>query len=139
VKCESRPTQVILDCCDLKILSVTNMDDGTTPPPPPMLSRINYFPHWFITGSNLDFSVDIWKINISIPQDGPFPTRINIEYETTPRPGSLLWWDSAEYGAVAFTNGSPISNRSLLPCQDAPKCMSSYPLIQCQYSAIHNT
>ena len=75
----------------------------------------------------LRFAVDTWKLTILIPETSLFPTTLTVTYETLPKLGSLMWYES-DGKCFAFTGGCTIGNRGLLPCQDAPKCLSTYPL-----------
>eukprot|EP00026_Physarum_polycephalum_P003780 Phypoly_transcript_03794.p1 GENE.Phypoly_transcript_03794~~Phypoly_transcript_03794.p1 ORF type:complete len:705 (+),score=81.51 Phypoly_transcript_03794:151-2265(+) len=97
----TREKCVVLDCVDLRIISV-HCDEGP-----------------------LHFAVDAWKITILIPETSPFPHTLTIAYETMPKLGSLMWYENGGK-CFAFTGGCTIGNRGLFPCQDAPKCLSTY-------------
>eukprot|EP00727_Mastigamoeba_balamuthi_P013887 m51a1_g9120 hypothetical protein (1328) ;mRNA; r:136612-140946 len=74
----------------------------------------------------LDFAFDRVSVTVRRPEGcEAFPKRVRLRY-TTSRAGRSLTWSASDF---VYSCGSPLNNRSLLPCADAPT-------EQCTYEAL---
>ncbi|XP_071523716.1 aminopeptidase O-like [Panulirus ornatus] len=127
--------EVILDCCDIKMSSVTEVIcEGIDlqqylHPYCPRVCRTaidfwcsrNQVPLQYTVSS---WCIRIWKEGIKNLRE--FPQVVCITYETTPQGKSLLWRNDVDGNPCLFTPAAVINNRSLLPCQDPPTAMATW-------------
>ncbi|KAJ8285222.1 hypothetical protein GJAV_G00023730 [Gymnothorax javanicus] len=80
-------------------------------------------------GGNLQFHTDRWSLQISksgVHTPHAFPLAVRIWYQTKPEGASVSWTRDQSDRPCVYTQGSPINNRSLFPCQEPPVAMSTW-------------
>ncbi|XP_054628808.1 aminopeptidase O isoform X1 [Dunckerocampus dactyliophorus] len=143
---------LVLDCCDLNVSKVEQVDVASLSAafpgvsPNDLVHKLVSMPstHWrqqqelFSTcsrapaerdGGSLQFCTDrwslqVWKRGVSSPR--AFPQTLRVCYETSPMGCSVRWTKDQDDRACVYTAGSPINNRALFPCQEPPVAMSTW-------------
>ncbi|KAG9331475.1 hypothetical protein JZ751_018875 [Albula glossodonta] len=80
-------------------------------------------------GGAIQFCTDRWSLQIRkrgfrTPQT--FPLALRIWYQTKPQGASVRWTKDQSGRPCVYTQGSPINNRALFPCQEPPVAMSTW-------------
>lgn len=71
-----------------------------------------------------------YSITVQRPQDAErFPQWVRIHFRTSPKGLSVIWRPDADGNPCVFTGASPLNNRSIMPCQDAPAAVVTYDAI----------
>lgn len=127
--------KVVLDCCDVKVKSVTevicNKTEVSQYLDPKHIRKCSFALNIWLSKDQvpLQYNVEPWCINIwksNVQSAANFPSVICIKYETLPKGKSLLWRNDQEGNPCVFTPAATINNRSLLPCQDPPSAMATW-------------
>lgn len=127
--------KVVLDCCDIKVKSVTEVICNKTEVSqylhPAFIRNCSFALNTWSSKEQvpLQYTVEPWSINIwknNVQRVADFPRVICIKYETLPQGKSLLWRNDQDGSPCVFTPAATINNRSLLPCQDPPSAMATW-------------
>ncbi|KAJ8380779.1 hypothetical protein SKAU_G00015570 [Synaphobranchus kaupii] len=80
-------------------------------------------------GGALQFRTDRWSLQIrkrGVQTPHAFPLAVRIWYQTKPEGASVRWTKDQSDRRCVYTQGSPINNRALFPCQEPPVAMSTW-------------
>ncbi|KAG5841268.1 hypothetical protein ANANG_G00197750 [Anguilla anguilla] len=80
-------------------------------------------------GGALQFRTDRWSLQIrkrGVQAPHAFPLAVRIWYQTKPEGASVRWTKDQSGRPCVYTQGSPINNRALFPCQEPPVAMSTW-------------
>ncbi|XP_055956382.1 aminopeptidase O isoform X2 [Patella vulgata] len=137
----TRDFVLILDCCDLEIISVEELkrSDSFRVPHTHVEKKADiknengfYMSHMDQKGQPLEFVVEkhclkTWKPGVSSVSS--FPEVVQIKYAITANGKSFKWTKDVDGKSCGFTIGHWINNRSLFPSQDAPSAMPTWQAI----------
>ncbi|KAK6188693.1 hypothetical protein SNE40_004821 [Patella caerulea] len=137
----TRDFVLILDCCDLEIISVDELKQSDSFRVPHSLIEEKadienengfYMSHVDQKGQPLEFVVEkhclrTWKPGVS--SGSCFPKVVQIKYAITANGKSFKWTKDVDGKPCGFTIGHWINNRSLFPSQDAPSAMPTWQAI----------
>ncbi|KAJ8262869.1 hypothetical protein COCON_G00153260 [Conger conger] len=80
-------------------------------------------------GGALQFHTERWSLQIrkrGVQMPHGFPLAVRIWYQTKPEGTSVRWTKDQSGRLCVYTQGSPINNRALFPCQEPPVAMSTW-------------
>ncbi|CAI9171165.1 unnamed protein product, partial [Rangifer tarandus platyrhynchus] len=144
---------LVLDCCDLSVLKVEEVDVAAVPGiekftrSPKLRNQIVHelgalpadrwreqFDSYARCSQapgcgDLLFDTDPWSLQIrktGAQTAADFPHAIRIQYRTKPQGRSVTWTSDQSGRPCVYTVGSPINNRALFPCQEPPVAMSTW-------------
>uniref|UniRef100_A0A6I8N9I8 Peptidase M1 leukotriene A4 hydrolase/aminopeptidase C-terminal domain-containing protein n=1 Tax=Ornithorhynchus anatinus TaxID=9258 RepID=A0A6I8N9I8_ORNAN len=106
---------LVLDCRRLSVTAAEEVTEGCGPGDPPV--------------GELPFSAGPWSLRIwkpGVPAAPGFPRHVRVRFRTGPRGRSLAWTVDQSGRPCVYTAGSPVNNRALFPCQDAPEALSTW-------------
>ncbi|XP_061056563.1 aminopeptidase O isoform X3 [Eubalaena glacialis] len=144
---------LVLDCCDLSVLKVEEVDVAAVPgiekftrssklrnqivrelvalPADRWREQLDYYARCSQAPGcgELLFDIDTWSLQIrktGAQTATDFPHAIRIRYTTKPQGRSVTWTSDQSGRPCVYTMGSPINNRALFPCQEPPVAMSTW-------------
>uniref|UniRef100_G3N085 Aminopeptidase O (putative) n=2 Tax=Bos TaxID=9903 RepID=G3N085_BOVIN len=144
---------LVLDCCDLSVLKVEEVDVAAVPgiekftrspklrnqivhevmalPADRWREQLDYYARCSQAPGcgELLFDTDTWSLQIrktGAQTATDFPHAIRIQYRTKPQGRSVTWTSDQSGRPCVYTVGSPINNRALFPCQEPPVAMSTW-------------
>ncbi|XP_065734800.1 aminopeptidase O isoform X3 [Phocoena phocoena] len=144
---------LVLDCCDLSVLKVEEVDVAAVPgiekftrspklrnqivrelvalPADRWREQLDYYARCSQAPGcgELLFDIDTWSLQIrktGVQTATDFPHAIRIQYTTKPQGRSVTWTSDQSGRPCVYTMGSPINNRALFPCQEPPVAMSTW-------------
>ncbi|XP_044796194.2 aminopeptidase O isoform X7 [Bubalus bubalis] len=144
---------LVLDCCDLSVLKVEEVDVAAVPgiekftrspklrnqivhelmalPTDRWREQLDYYARCSQAPGcgELLFDTDTWSLQIrktGAQTATDFPHAIRIRYRTKPQGRSVTWTSDQSGRPCVYTVGSPINNRALFPCQEPPVAMSTW-------------
>ncbi|XP_065803387.1 aminopeptidase O isoform X2 [Muntiacus reevesi] len=144
---------LVLDCCDLSVLKVEEVDVAAAPgiekftrspelrnqivhelvalPADRWREQLDCYARCSQAPScgELLFDTDPWSLQIrktGAQTATDFPHAIRIRYRTKPQGRSVTWTSDQSGRPCVYTVGSPINNRALFPCQEPPVAMSTW-------------
>ncbi|XP_059957583.1 aminopeptidase O isoform X3 [Mesoplodon densirostris] len=144
---------LVLDCCDLSVLKVEEVDVAAVPgiekftrspklrnqivrelvalPADRWREQLDYYARCSQAPGcgELLFDIDTWSLQIrktGAQTATDFPHAIRIRYTTKPQGRSVTWTSDQSGRPCVYTTGSPINNRALFPCQEPPVAMSTW-------------
>nr|XP_025137781.1 aminopeptidase O isoform X5 [Bubalus bubalis] len=144
---------LVLDCCDLSVLKVEEVDVAAVPgiekftrspklrnqivhelmalPADRWREQLDYYARCSQAPGcgELLFDTDTWSLQIrktGAQTATDFPHAIRIRYRTKPQGRSVTWTSDQSGRPCVYTVGSPINNRALFPCQEPPVAMSTW-------------
>ncbi|XP_007448348.1 PREDICTED: aminopeptidase O isoform X2 [Lipotes vexillifer] len=144
---------LVLDCCDLSVLKVEEVDVAAVPgiekftrspklrnqivrelvalPADRWSEQLDYYARCSQAPGcgELLFDIDTWSLQIrktGVQTATDFPHAIRIRYTTKPQGRSVTWTSDQSGRPCVYTMGSPINNRALFPCQEPPVAMSTW-------------
>ncbi|XP_017907957.1 PREDICTED: aminopeptidase O isoform X2 [Capra hircus] len=144
---------LVLDCCDLSVLKVEEVDVAAVPgiekftrspklrnqivhelvalPADRWREQLDYYALCSQAPGcgELLFDTDTWSLQIrktGAQTATDFPHAIRIRYRTKPQGRSVTWTSDQSGRPCVYTVGSPINNRALFPCQEPPVAMSTW-------------
>uniref|UniRef100_A0A8D0PKA5 Aminopeptidase O (putative) n=1 Tax=Sus scrofa TaxID=9823 RepID=A0A8D0PKA5_PIG len=144
---------LVLDCCDLSVLKVEEVDVAAVPgiekftrspklrnqivhelvalPADRWREQLDYYARCSQAPGcgELLFDIDTWSLQIrktGAQTATDFPHAIRIRYRTQPQGRSVTWTSDQSGRPCVYTMGSPINNRALFPCQEPPVAMSTW-------------
>uniref|UniRef100_A0A8D0R4V8 Aminopeptidase O (putative) n=1 Tax=Sus scrofa TaxID=9823 RepID=A0A8D0R4V8_PIG len=144
---------LVLDCCDLSVLKVEEVDVAAVPgiekftrspklrnqivhelvalPADRWREQLDYYACCSQAPGcgELLFDIDTWSLQIrktGAQTATDFPHAIRIRYRTQPQGRSVTWTSDQSGRPCVYTMGSPINNRALFPCQEPPVAMSTW-------------
>ncbi|TKS78544.1 Aminopeptidase O [Collichthys lucidus] len=116
----TKDTGAVLDCCDLDVSKVEEVDVTSVSAMSDLLPE---------DGNSLHFYRDRWSLQVrkkGVTSPLEFPRALRICYETRPTGASVKWTKDQDNRVCVYTAGSPINNRALFPCQEPPVAMSTW-------------
>uniref|UniRef100_A0A4X1V4Y9 Aminopeptidase O (putative) n=1 Tax=Sus scrofa TaxID=9823 RepID=A0A4X1V4Y9_PIG len=144
---------LVLDCCDLSVLKVEEVDVAAVPgiekftrspklrnqivhelvalPADRWREQLDYYARCSQAPGcgELLFDIDTWSLQMrktGAQTATDFPHAIRIRYRTQPQGRSVTWTSDQSGRPCVYTMGSPINNRALFPCQEPPVAMSTW-------------
>ncbi|KAJ8414037.1 hypothetical protein AAFF_G00066350 [Aldrovandia affinis] len=117
---------LVLDCCTLAVLGVEEVDVASVLGTGPLgggvalVCRLVSMP-----SSHSPEQQDLYSRCSHAPAP-PGGDRLQIRYHTKPEGASVRWTKDQSGRSCVYTQGSPINNRALFPCQEPPVAMSTW-------------
>uniref|UniRef100_A0A8C3W9U9 Aminopeptidase O n=1 Tax=Catagonus wagneri TaxID=51154 RepID=A0A8C3W9U9_9CETA len=144
---------LVLDCCDLSVLKVEEVDVAAVPgiekfarspkfrnqivrelvalPADRWREQLDCYARCSQAPGcgELLFDTDTWSLQIrktGAQTATDFPHAVRIRYRTQAQGRSVTWTSDQSGRPCVYTVGSPINNRALFPCQEPPVAMSTW-------------